>query len=113
MMAQAWGRAKSGKFKPHSRKFKGSRHTVCDARLFFLAILRARLGNRKKMLPENTTQPLKPDETIPVPSKTDLADIAHVTRRRIARRLLPFLFFLYIIAFLHPINVAPSALQSP
>ena len=65
------------------------------------------------MLPENTTQPLKPDETIPVPSKTGPVDIARVARRRIARRLLPFLFVLYIIAFLDRMNVGAAALQMP
>src|SRR5258707_3595577 len=71
------------------------------------------LGNRKKMLPENTTKPLKPDETIPVPSKTGPVDIAHVARRRIARRLLPFLFVLSIIAFLDRMNVGAAAPQMP
>jgi hypothetical protein len=40
MMAQAHDWAKLGKFKPHSRKFKGSPHRVRDVPLLFLAILR-------------------------------------------------------------------------
>jgi MFS transporter, ACS family, tartrate transporter len=65
------------------------------------------------MLPENTKQLLKLDDAIPLPSKAGLADIAHVTRRRIARRLLPFLFVLYIVAFLDRMNVGAAALQMP
>src|SRR3990167_4727944 len=40
----------------------------------------------------------------------DLPDVAARARRRIARRLLPFLFALYIIAFLDRVNVAYAAL---
>jgi len=40
-----------------------------------------------------------------------LSDIAASARRRIARRLLPFVFLLYIIAFLDRVNVAYAALQ--
>jgi len=57
------------------------------------------------MIPENTKEALK--------SQTGLVDIAHVTRRRIARRLLPFLFVLYIVAFLDRMNVSAAALQMP
>ncbi len=39
--------------------------------------------------------------------------VAHRARRRIARRLLPFLFLLYIIAFLDRMNVGAAALQMP
>ena len=43
-----------------------------------------------------------------MPPPTDLATRA---RRRIARRLLPFLFTLYVIAFLDRVNVAYAALE--
>src|SRR3989337_323318 len=45
-----------------------------------------------------------------MPPPTDLAARA---RRRIARRLLPFLFTLYVIAFLDRVNVAYAALEMP
>jgi ACS family tartrate transporter-like MFS transporter len=67
-------------------------------------------GLAKKMLPENARPA---NDAIPLPSQTALVDIAHVTRRRIARRLLPFLFVLYIIAFLDRMNVGAAALQMP
>jgi len=57
------------------------------------------------MIPENTQEALK--------SKTGLVDIAHAARRRIASRLLPFLFVLYIVAFLDRMNVGAAALQMP
>jgi D-galactonate transporter len=41
------------------------------------------------------------------------SDIAARARRRIARRLLPFLFLLYVIAFLDRMNVGAAALQMP
>src|SRR5437870_4151331 len=40
-------------------------------------------------------------------------DVAQRARRRIARRLLPFLLLLYIIAFLDRMNVGAAALQMP
>ena len=63
------------------------------------------LRSYREMIPENTQEALK--------SKTGLVDIAHVTRRRIDRRLLPFLFVLYIVAFLDRMNVGAAALQMP
>src|SRR5260370_26472921 len=63
------------------------------------------LWSSREMMPENTQDARK--------SKTGLADIAHVTRRRIVRRLRPFLFVLYIIAFLDRMNVGAAALQMP
>jgi D-galactonate transporter len=39
--------------------------------------------------------------------------VAERARRRIARRLLPFLFLLYVIAFLDRMNVGAAALQIP
>ncbi len=38
-------------------------------------------------------------------------DVAARARRRIARRLLPFLFILYVISFLDRVNVAYAALE--
>src|SRR6516164_1243951 len=43
----------------------------------------------------------------------DAANFARLTSRRIARRLLPFLFVLYVIAFLDRMNVGAAALQMP
>src|SRR5580700_10848333 len=57
---------------------------------------------------------------IPIPDATETAvhsraepDIARRARHRIARRLLPFLFLLYVIAFLDRMNVGAAALQMP
>jgi ACS family tartrate transporter-like MFS transporter len=44
---------------------------------------------------------------------TTVPDVAQRARRRIARRLLPFLFLLYVIAFLDRMNVGAAALQMP
>lgn len=44
---------------------------------------------------------------------TDLSETANRARHRIARRLLPFLFLLYVIAFLDRMNVGAAALQMP
>jgi ACS family tartrate transporter-like MFS transporter len=44
---------------------------------------------------------------------SDAAIFAQRTSRRIARRLLPFLFVLYVIAFLDRMNVGAAALQMP
>ena len=38
-------------------------------------------------------------------------EIGKRTRRRISRRILPFVFILYIVAFLDRVNVAYAALQ--
>src|SRR5579864_3694558 len=46
-------------------------------------------------------------------SATPAADVAQRARRRTARRLLPFLFILYVIAFLDRMNVGAAALQMP
>jgi ACS family tartrate transporter-like MFS transporter len=40
-------------------------------------------------------------------------DVARRARHRIARRLLPFLFLLYVIAFLDRMNIGAAALQMP
>lgn len=44
-------------------------------------------------------------------SETDLNAIAERARRRITRRLMPYLFLLYIIAYLDRVNVGYAALQ--
>jgi sugar phosphate permease len=41
------------------------------------------------------------------------AEVAQRARHRIARRLLPFLFILYVIAFLDRMNIGAAALQMP
>src|ERR1700719_3626435 len=56
---------------------------------------------------------VKLDATIPISHATPLADVAQSARRRIAIRLLPFLFLLYIVAFLDRMNVSAAALQMP
>src|SRR5215467_8976741 len=43
----------------------------------------------------------------------DAANFERLTSRRIARRLLPFLFVLYVISFLDRMNVGAAALQMP
>jgi MFS transporter, ACS family, tartrate transporter len=44
---------------------------------------------------------------------TAVPDVALRARRRIGRRLLPFLFLLYVIAFLDRMNIGAAALQMP
>ena len=41
------------------------------------------------------------------------SDVARRARRRIARRILPFVFLLYVIAFLDRMNIGAAALQMP
>jgi ACS family tartrate transporter-like MFS transporter len=48
-----------------------------------------------------------------MPIKAADSDIARRTRKRIAWRILPFLFLLYVIAFLDRMNVSAAALQMP
>lgn len=45
--------------------------------------------------------------------RAKLPEAGHRARKRIARRLLPFLFLLYVIAFLDRTNVGAAALQMP
>ena len=54
-------------------------------------------------------QPVEIATTSAAPS----SDVERRARRHIARRLLPYLFFLYIIAFLDRMNVSAAALQMP
>jgi D-galactonate transporter len=46
-------------------------------------------------------------------AKIPESEVAQRARRRIARRLLPFLFLLYVIAFIDRMNVGAAALQMP
>ena len=55
---------------------------------------------------------ISPDESFAAPD-LDATVLARRTSRRIARRLLPFLFVLYVIAFLDRMNVGAAALQMP
>jgi ACS family tartrate transporter-like MFS transporter len=53
------------------------------------------------------------DDTKIIPSSGPEHEVAERARRRIAQRLLPFLFLLYVIAFLDRMNVGAAALQMP
>lgn len=46
-------------------------------------------------------------------SPASQVDVAQRTRRRIAARILPFVFLLYIIAFIDRMNIGAAALQMP
>jgi sugar phosphate permease len=66
------------------------------------------------MIPQDANRAMKLDEAVPISSpiaSTD--DVAQRARRHTARRLLPFLFVLYIVAFLDRMNVGAAALQMP
>src|SRR3977135_4715989 len=52
-----------------------------------------------------------PAESVPLP--TGDSEVGQRARRRIGRRLLPFLFLLYVIAFIDRMNVGAAALQMP
>ena len=58
------------------------------------------------------TSGISPDQSFAAPD-SDATVLARRTSRRIARRLLPFLFLLYVIAFLDRMNVGAAALQMP
>ena len=51
--------------------------------------------------------------TVPGRPSTADGEIAERARRRIARRLLPFLFLLYVVAFLDRMNIGAAALEMP
>ncbi len=53
------------------------------------------------------------DDTKRIASSGPEHEVAERARRRIAQRLLPFLFLLYVIAFLDRMNVGAAALQMP
>lgn len=53
------------------------------------------------------------DNPKPLVAAVSEPDVARRARHRIGRRLLPFLFLLYVIAFLDRMNVGAAALQMP
>ena len=53
------------------------------------------------------------DDTKRIATSGPEPEVAERARHRIARRLLPFLFLLYVIAFLDRMNVGAAALQMP
>ena len=66
------------------------------------------------MIPEDADRGLKFDEAVPISSTiASSEDVAKRARRHTARRLLPFLFVLYVVAFLDRMNVGAAALQMP
>src|SRR6195256_6734878 len=65
------------------------------------------------MIPEDADRALKFDEAVPISSTIAGEDVAKRPRRHTARRLLPFLFVLYVVAFLDRMNVGAAALQMP
>src|SRR5437879_3181787 len=60
-------------------------------------------------MPEAVIKSPGADSAAPAPE----SELAQRARRRIARRLLPFLFLLYVIAFIDWMNVGAAALQMP
>src|SRR5450631_1802454 len=48
-----------------------------------------------------------------IDSSSSTSEVGQRARHRIARRLLPFLFVLYVIAFLDRMNIGAAALQMP
>ena len=61
-------------------------------------------------MPENLVTYAPPESVSSSPADPEVAKRA---RHRIARRLLPFLFLLYVIAFIDRMNVGAAALQMP
>src|SRR5580765_7919900 len=61
-------------------------------------------------MPDNVVTSAPPHSVSSAPPESEVAQRA---RRRIARRLLPFLFVLYVIAFIDRMNVGAAALQMP
>ena len=53
------------------------------------------------------------DDTKRIGTSGQEPEVAQRARHRIARRLLPFLFLLYLIAFLDRMNIGAAALQMP
>lgn len=58
------------------------------------------------------TSSMSPNQRV-ASTDADAASFSQKTSRRIARHLLPFLFVLYVIAFLDRMNVGAAALQMP
>ena len=61
-------------------------------------------------MPDNLVSSVPPQ---PVSSAPADPEVAQRARHRIAKRLLPFLFLLYVIAFIDRMNVGAAALQMP
>jgi sugar phosphate permease len=81
--------------------------------LFWLYYAREVCEVSETMIPDDAKPTLGFGESILPPSPGDAVDVALRARRHIARRLLPFLFGLYVIAFLDRMNVGAAALQMP
>jgi len=62
------------------------------------------------MTQQTAAPPRAPNADASLPATEDIAQRA---RHRIARRLLPYLFVLYVIAFLDRMNIGAAALQMP
>ena len=56
---------------------------------------------------------MAPYDKAPIASAAASTEIARSARRRIALRLLPFLFVLYVIAFIDRMNIGAAALEMP
>jgi len=81
--------------------------------LFWLYYART-LGFPGQMIPQDADPAMKLDEAVPISSTiASSEDVAKRARRHTARRLLPFLFVLYVVAFLDRMNVGAAALQMP
>src|SRR3981189_1830107 len=65
------------------------------------------------MIPDDADRGLKFDEAVPISSTIADEDVAKRAPPPPARRLLPFLFVLYVVAFLDRMNVGAAALQMP
>lgn len=65
------------------------------------------------MLPEETQSRLLANRRTEQPVIAPISEVGLSTRRRTAQRLLPFLFCLYVVAFLDRMNVSAAALQMP
>jgi len=65
------------------------------------------------MTPEKRERHVASSERSQQNSNAPISEVGLRTRRRTAQRLLPFLFCLYIVAFLDRMNVSAAALQMP
>src|SRR5258707_15036521 len=71
---------------------------------------RSRFGLKKQVMAEHTA-PSPEAEHVDIPAAD--SEVGRRARHRIARRLLPYLFVLYVIAFLDRMNIGAAALQMP
>jgi MFS transporter, ACS family, tartrate transporter len=65
------------------------------------------------MVPEKRERHVASSQPSEQNSNAPISEVGLSTRRRAAQRLLPFLFCLYIVAFLDRMNVSAAALQMP